>query len=1067
MEQELIKAGIPADRAAKYAVSFEEQGLDKMADLALVTDAELKECGMTVLGDRAKLRRVLKGGGGASTTDLGRSPAPAPAPRAAVATRSQPSFGAGPSSASAGVLGPSGGGGGRPAKVHSATTANLPPKTDSGQNVYKIGGGRDNLTEETRAQVNELEVVILQGENLVAKDKKKLSDPLCAVVMLDEKGAPIKETTQKTFKCLRTVNPDWSAEASSHREKSNMFNFSIDQNRKRISGVQLTITDANSKSFLGEVRLSYQDILTISASNNPAWRDLQQRSSKDKVSGRIQFRLKYYAAGTRGLDEATEKVVRNIMSSKGMPPLNIVILIVGSRGDVQPFVSFSLGLKALGHNVRICSHTKFLNFVRGQGLDYYPLRGDPETLMKFMSEHPDMMATDPKDIAAQTNTLKEIFDSVYLACTTPTRRSGNATFVPDVIISNPPVAVHVHTAEKLHIPLQIMFTMPWSTTKDYRHPFACFGPMKLIKGNRESYAHIDRLIWTGQAPIINKYRNSIGLPSIVNGLVIIEKLRVPQTYCMSPHLAAKPTDWGPHIDVVGFWFLDLTSSFNPREKVPALVDFLEAGPKPFYIGFGSIVVENPKKLSKLVIQAIENARSPDGQPVRAIVHQGWARLGEGLETSENIFLLDKPVPHDWLFPLCSSCCHHGGAGTMAAGLRVGLPTIVVPFFGDQPFWGNVVAAKGVGPDPIFNTEISHKKLKEAIEFCYKPEVVGAAEALGKLLMNEDGVGSGCDAFLRKVPAAHGKFMVELWENQRRVGGGKKKEEDKVIDVRSASKKEKKKMEKAALGLDSEWRACKQEAITAGEALSMLGGPSEGEEELVSVANYSDKSMIQKRAFDDFPLPPGWKWDGPWKLDINYHTDEKGWLYNRKLMAFTGWSKEPAHSHFRRRRHIRFRSPIPGYQAEPLPPFNELNETHPVTMFIKLEEMENVKIKNVFILMCVHRFEAVYDGTGALATKKEVNKIQTSRSKIFDSLSKGHADVHQTFYMQFLAGDHVELRLCEWGMTGDSDIGSVVLPAREYLANANQKMEIDFSTGKPKCKGKVIMTPTFFETPEEF
>ena len=203
-----------------------------------------------------------------------------------------------------------------------------------------------------------------------------------------------------------------------------------------------------------------------------------------------------------------------------------------------------------------------------------------------------------------------------------------------------------------------------------------------------------------------------------------------------------------------------------------MVKFLEAGDKPFYIGFGSIVVDDPKKLSKTVISAIENARTPDGKPVRAIVHQGWAKLGEGLECGPNIFLLNKPVPHDWLFPLCSSACHHGGAGTMAAGLRVGLPTIVVPFFGDQPFWGSVVAAKKVGPEPIFNTDINPKNLKEAIEYCYQNDVIEAAQALGKLLMEEDGVAAGVDAFLKKVPATGGKFMVEIWENQRNPEGSK-------------------------------------------------------------------------------------------------------------------------------------------------------------------------------------------------------------------------------------------------------------------------------------------------------
>ena len=108
--------------------------------------------------------------------------------------------------------------------------------------------------------------------------------------------------------------------------------------------------------------------------------------------------------------------------------------------------------------------------------------------------------------------------------------------------------------------------------------------------------------------------------------------------------------------------------------------------------------------------------------VRAIVHQGWARLGEGLDVPESIFLLDKPVAHDWLFPLCAAVCHHGGAGTVATGLQCGKPTMVVPFFGDQPFWGERIASMGLGPDPVPHEELTPEKLLVGIQYCMKPEV---------------------------------------------------------------------------------------------------------------------------------------------------------------------------------------------------------------------------------------------------------------------------------------------------------------------------------------------------------
>lgn len=84
--------------------------------------------------------------------------------------------------------------------------------------------------------------------------------------------------------------------------------------------------------------------------------------------------------------------------------------------------------------------------------------------------------------------------------------------------------------------------------------------------------------------------------------------------------------------------------------------------------------------------------------VRAIISSGWAGLAS-TSSDPNIFVLDFAVPHDYLFTKMSAVVHHGGAGTTAIGLLNGLPTLVVPFFGDQVFWGEMIARAGAGPKP--------------------------------------------------------------------------------------------------------------------------------------------------------------------------------------------------------------------------------------------------------------------------------------------------------------------------------------------------------------------------------
>ena len=184
------------------------------------------------------------------------------------------------------------------------------------------------------------------------------------------------------------------------------------------------------------------------------------------------------------------------------------------------------------------------------------------------------------------------------------------------------------------------------------------------------------LTFQGLGDIINKFRTAtLGLEAVSTMWfpTSVVSQRLPFTYCWSPSLIPKPKDWGPNVHVAGFYNLSLASSYTPE---PDLSAFLEAGPPPVYIGFGSIVVADPNALTNMIFEAVAKAG------VRALVSKGWGGTGgEGLDVPENIFLLGN-CPHDWLFQRVAAVCHHGGAGTTAAGITASKPTFVVPFFGD-------------------------------------------------------------------------------------------------------------------------------------------------------------------------------------------------------------------------------------------------------------------------------------------------------------------------------------------------------------------------------------------------
>ena len=216
------------------------------------------------------------------------------------------------------------------------------------------------------------------------------------------------------------------------------------------------------------------------------------------------------------------------------------------------------------------------------------------------------------------------------------------------------------------------------------------------------------------------------------GYQLLARLRVPHSYLWSEALIPKPSDWGPHISITGFSFLPLANSYTPP---PDLVKFLDNGPTPIYIGFGSIVVDDPQALTRLVFSAVELAG------VRAIVSKGWGGFGDGVDVPEGVYLIGN-CPHDWLFQHVSAVVHHGGAGTTAAGIAAGRPTVVVPFFGDQPFWGQMMARAGAGPKTVVPyKELTAERLAESITYAQRPDVREVAQQMAQGVARENGAGS--------------------------------------------------------------------------------------------------------------------------------------------------------------------------------------------------------------------------------------------------------------------------------------------------------------------------------------
>ncbi|THX37818.1 UDP-Glycosyltransferase/glycogen phosphorylase [Aureobasidium pullulans] len=425
--------------------------------------------------------------------------------------------------------------------------------------------------------------------------------------------------------------------------------------------------------------------------------------------------------------------------------LNIVIQVVGSRGDVQPFIALGSELQKYGHRVRLATHDMFANFVRKAGLEFYPIGGDPASLMAYMVKNPSLMPSVKTmmsgEIGRKRQMVAEMLSGCWDSCVLPDPLTQEP-FVADAIIANPPSFAHVHCAQALGIPVHLMFTMPWTSTRAFPHPLANLANVDgdHAVANFVSYHVVEWMTWQGLGNVINDWRESIQLEPInlLDGPALAKMLRVPFTYCWSPALVPKPRDWPEYIDVCGFFFRD-TPKYTPPSD---LANFLSAGPPPVYIGFGSIVLDDPAKMLATIVEAVRAAG------VRAIISKGWSDLGG--DVGENIYYIGD-CPHEWLFPRMAAVVHHGGAGTTACGIKNGIPTLVCPFFGDQPFWGHMIASAGAGPEPLSPREMTPATLAEAIRFLMREETAVAAKAIAERMKAEDGVRAAVDSFHRHLP----------------------------------------------------------------------------------------------------------------------------------------------------------------------------------------------------------------------------------------------------------------------------------------------------------------------------
>ncbi len=408
--------------------------------------------------------------------------------------------------------------------------------------------------------------------------------------------------------------------------------------------------------------------------------------------------------------------------------MKIAIFGAGSRGDIQPCVVLGRGLQQAGYTVRLAVPENFVDFVGAHGLEVAPLRGDVQAVMAGETGRA-FMQTGGANPLKSIRTIRTLIAPIVMEMTQDLRAACRDV---DALICLGVFSVFGHAvAEALDMPILHVEPTPLLPSRAFPAPS---WPLQKGWGGLHNYLSglaMLGVIWLWYRPFVNDFRRNLGLPKLGAIRAYRTFRSTPMIGAYSPQIIPHPADWPASVHVTGYLFLDDLADWQPP---PELVAFLAAGDAPIYIGFGSMAGQNPEELARLVAEALAQC----GQ--RGVLLTGWGGLRVH-DVPAHVCVVES-APHSWLFPRMAAVVHHGGAGTTAEGVRAGVPTVVVPFVMDQPFWGARLNALGLGPVPIPIKKLTAQGLAAAIHTAVTDSAMRRrAAACGDAIRAEEGVGN--------------------------------------------------------------------------------------------------------------------------------------------------------------------------------------------------------------------------------------------------------------------------------------------------------------------------------------
>ncbi|WP_236789883.1 glycosyltransferase [Amycolatopsis sp. GM8] len=414
--------------------------------------------------------------------------------------------------------------------------------------------------------------------------------------------------------------------------------------------------------------------------------------------------------------------------------MNVLIFTHGSRGDVQPFAALAAALDDAGHHAILCAPKSSVLLPTHSGVELIPLTED---LGKWMTEPEVLEAAESnyRGLSGKRILLQVVRKVRGMMATVLDEMAYIAIELHDTGTRIDAVVHHVdlpahEIAEMLRVPaIPVCLQPSWVPTSSFPNPEVPFTIPKVL--NRLSYTTTRLRLRTFTGNTSSWRSNSLKLPRRRGHQNFLRTPGGKQStiiQAFSRHLLPSQLNYPAQVHTSGFWFTPRVETQVPSN---GLRSFLQTGPTPVYIGFGSMVGTSPERTSNLIVDAVERTG------IRAVVVTGWGGIKE--TKNDNIFYL-KQAPFDWLFPKVAAIIHHGGSGTTGIALVAGRPQVVCPFLPDQRYFGNRIHARGVGPEPIPQRALDASRLSMSIQSALgESHFAENADELAAQIRLEDGV----------------------------------------------------------------------------------------------------------------------------------------------------------------------------------------------------------------------------------------------------------------------------------------------------------------------------------------